>query len=284
MLKLKYLTAATLLAIAGQAGAATVGITDGSPDDFAVEGNGEFILTVWDEVRQISYVRQLEMFLNDFVPSNKVGVGGGTGDATPETGLSLTFAGDATFVSSFSASNPNDIKWHVSAADVRLLPGESQSTPDALVILSTSPTTSPSTTASVSGMSNAGQQWDLFVGQVNTTGCGTGTGTSCTTTDPSSPAFGAVFDTTAFGLLGSTILGLDTDAFFVYTTGKAGSPAITKPTRTVFENSAGQGIFSLSADGTLTYNIPAIPVPAAVWLLGSGLLGLVGVARRKQSA
>jgi hypothetical protein len=28
---------------------------------------------------------------------------------------------------------------------------------------------------------------------------------------------------------------------------------------------------------------PAVPVPAAVWLFGSGLLGLVGVARRKKS-
>ncbi len=39
----------------------------------------------------------------------------------------------------------------------------------------------------------------------------------------------------------------------------------------------------LDADGTLTYNVPvsAVPVPAAVWLFGSGLLGLVGVARRK---
>jgi len=27
--------------------------------------------------------------------------------------------------------------------------------------------------------------------------------------------------------------------------------------------------------------IPAVPVPAAVWLFGSGLLGLVGIARRK---
>lgn len=28
--------------------------------------------------------------------------------------------------------------------------------------------------------------------------------------------------------------------------------------------------------------IPAVPVPAAAWLFGSGLLGLVGVARRKK--
>ncbi len=32
-----------------------------------------------------------------------------------------------------------------------------------------------------------------------------------------------------------------------------------------------------------TGDIPTIPVPAAVWLFGSGLLGLVGVARRKKS-
>jgi hypothetical protein len=36
-------------------------------------------------------------------------------------------------------------------------------------------------------------------------------------------------------------------------------------------------------DGTnLTYGaVSAVPVPAAIWLFGSGLIGLVGVARRK---
>lgn len=29
--------------------------------------------------------------------------------------------------------------------------------------------------------------------------------------------------------------------------------------------------------------VPAVPVPAAVWLFGSGLIGLVGIARRKKS-
>jgi len=31
-------------------------------------------------------------------------------------------------------------------------------------------------------------------------------------------------------------------------------------------------------------NVSAVPVPAAVWLFGSGLLGLIGVARRKKAA
>ena len=39
--------------------------------------------------------------------------------------------------------------------------------------------------------------------------------------------------------------------------------------------------------GTLIAPIPmasAVPVPASVWLFGSGLLGLIGIARRKKAA
>ena len=39
--------------------------------------------------------------------------------------------------------------------------------------------------------------------------------------------------------------------------------------------------YSLHMEGTI--NASAVPVPAAVWLFGSGLLGLVGVARRKKA-
>ena len=31
------------------------------------------------------------------------------------------------------------------------------------------------------------------------------------------------------------------------------------------------------------YDIPSVPIPAAIWLFGSGFLGLVGIARRKKS-
>ena len=45
--------------------------------------------------------------------------------------------------------------------------------------------------------------------------------------------------------------------------------------------------FHPAFNGTLhkdSGGVPAIPVPAAVWLMGSGLLGLVGVARRRKAA
>jgi len=47
--------------------------------------------------------------------------------------------------------------------------------------------------------------------------------------------------------------------------------------------------FDFSQDGTATaistdiINTSVVPVPAAVWLFGSGLIGLVGVARRKRA-
>ena len=41
--------------------------------------------------------------------------------------------------------------------------------------------------------------------------------------------------------------------------------------------SAGSSLKVLFEPGSVT----VVPVPAAVWLLGSGLLGLIGVARRK---
>jgi hypothetical protein len=40
------------------------------------------------------------------------------------------------------------------------------------------------------------------------------------------------------------------------------------------------GGFSPTGTATMTMDIAPVPVPAAVWLLGSGLLGLIGMSRR----
>jgi hypothetical protein len=68
-------------------------------------------------------------------------------------------------------------------------------------------------------------------------------------------------------------------AMWLLDTGLATSGGVGKPTKTLL------GQFKLtvtSVSSTLTLNNPTpIPVPAAVWMLGSALVGLTGVARRR---
>ena len=42
--------------------------------------------------------------------------------------------------------------------------------------------------------------------------------------------------------------------------------------------------FEAAITDKLERELNPVPVPAAVWLFGSGLLGLVGIARRKKIA
>lgn len=62
--------------------------------------------------------------------------------------------------------------------------------------------------------------------------------------------------------------------------GAPASPILADALR--FTAIGGDGYYSVSE--IQAFGASAVPVPAAVWLLGSGLLGLVGVARRSKPA
>jgi len=53
-----------------------------------------------------------------------------------------------------------------------------------------------------------------------------------------------------------------------------------------YANATGAGFWFLSSSGDLTWNIPmaasTVPLPAAFWLLGSGLAGLGAISRRRR--
>lgn len=57
--------------------------------------------------------------------------------------------------------------------------------------------------------------------------------------------------------------------------------------KNLFGNAQGNASWILQSNGTLTYHVAAapaeVPIPAAAWLFGSGLLGLVGIARRRKN-
>lgn len=73
--------------------------------------------------------------------------------------------------------------------------------------------------------------------------------------------------------------GFGSVGFFSLTT-NGGSSAFTGGNNPVTVSAFGN--WTLAQDGTLSYgSAPTVPIPAAVWLMCSGLLGLAGVARRK---
>ena len=87
-----------------------------------------------------------------------------------------------------------------------------------------------------------------------------------------------------FNLFDSNAVDANTpqDVWTAMGVGTAAAPDNTAEVRFIvlgLAGSGGAGFFdSMSAE-----QVPAIPVPAAVWLFGSGLLGLVGVARRRKA-
>ncbi len=56
----------------------------------------------------------------------------------------------------------------------------------------------------------------------------------------------------------------------------------TTPTSILFDNTLGQLDSQIISSADFGFQA-VVPVPAAVWLFGSGLLGLIGIARRKHS-
>lgn len=98
--------------------------------------------------------------------------------------------------------------------------------------------------------------------------------------------------TGAWAPLNASTLGLPTSgyqngvAFFSWN-GTYGSSYVLNYAATVpagDPSGFGNVKYYLHLEGTVQAAPPAVPVPAAAWLLGSGLVGLVGVARRKAKA
>ena len=284
-MKLKLIVAAVAFAAAGQASAA---ITT------SAGGNGEMFLSAYDAAANKSYTRDLGITINDFLNAGTTApVAGSTYTfdpaATPSTapgnvatpGYKLTFGADSLLQSFMGAAGSgalnSGIIWGIGAADSngvhRYL-------------------TTTNASATTLGSLNGGQlrtfrNVDVYLGAANALGTNfTGTNGSNTAT----PADGAAYFPTSFGTnwVGSAnfdstaAIGQNLNFFMLNTVGTGSTTPITV---TEYKNASGNAVWNLASNGTLTYSAPsAVPVPAAVWLLGSGLIGMVGVARRRKVA
>jgi hypothetical protein len=100
-----------------------------------------------------------------------------------------------------------------------------------------------------------------------------------------SPALGGVWNasvasgsySTWAGALPNAITGFGTAATLYGLTGNGGTNPLTSSLLKV----SNLGSFTLTSAGNL---VSAVPLPAAFWLFGSGLMGLAGVGRRKIAA
>jgi hypothetical protein len=261
MNKIKLTVAALALAMAGSANAAIVNGTDPALVASGNGANGELFVNVWDAANQISYTRDLGITFDDMLAQ--------AANAT----FSLSFAADALYTATFGAVNPNTLVWNLGAVqgfnaafDNLANYGIMTTGPDAGVFY-----TEP-------GVSGAIDVARGYINNVNGVAGGTTADNFSSTSTGGGNYYGnaGVWSNNWGGQMpfsNQTAVG-NSLSFYSLNFNETFDANVM----TTFV-----GDWKLAGDGLLTYNAQTsvVPVPAAAWLFGSGLIGMIGVARRR---
>jgi hypothetical protein len=283
-LKLAVSTALlTVAAVSAQAQVAVPSIPGSYPTDTSLSptsanptpGNGAVLVQAFDPLTGHSLTEWLGLNYNDFQPSNAVSAAGGTSDFGIIGGSALwnaTFGGDTNPID-FSVTSANNA---VSGAT------------SILTTLSAAPTTLKNNAIGNAAAKFASAIGVLTAGQQSTSGQAASANPAQTlaTTDNGylvvnniGAQFGNSIGENIFGVAGGSAVG-----FYKYT--QTSTSSFTAGTVQTYANAS----FSLSSAGDLVYTVTGtgggtpVPLPAAVWLLGSGLMGLFGIGRRRAAS
>ena len=261
--KLKAVVAAIALGAAAQANAALI---DGNT------GDGELFLSAWDPVKQVAYTLDTGMTISQFKAVGN----------TAGANISFNFAADANWTTFRTNSTSANTVWNIGALDSTATGGVNY------LATSTNPKTSfaNQTSSGVAGMANTNNYisaLNALPGMQATANGSVYTVAADGLAYADNTYWGATYGSKASGW--TTTTGIDSSMGFFNLSPNTGS--LSKATTTQFgyadaSNTLQAGQWLLSSSGSLTYTTPsAVPVPAALWLLGSAMVGLVGVARRK---
>ena len=259
---MKAIAAALALSAAGTANA---GI-----DGFGT-GNGELFFSIRDNINLTSYVLDMNVTLNAW-----------------DQNANQSWAADST-LNSYLGAGSGDYSWAVMGGD-----NNGSGVTGGLRYLTTTATvaTNPTMEATIeAGEKNVGLvNWTIMdtsylVGANakldGAPGSVPGTlGDSATFAIGESGYFENAMDTWFNNSpMNAASAGVGGEQSFFYVTNTGSTTAFltkNKPVDAIQQ----AGTFSLSTNGDLNY--VATPIPAAVWLLGSAMVGLVGVARRRE--
>lgn len=250
-MKMKALAAVVALAAAGSANAAI--------DTFGT-GNGELFFSIRDNTNLTSYVLDMNVSMDAW------------------TDVSQSWAADATLTSYLSTGSGN-YSWAVMGGDL-----VGAATAGGLRYLSTAAAGMAATWATEknNGLTGYAIMDTSYLTGANAAIAVGATGNSATFANGDagyfSPSMDSWFNNTPMNAA-SAGLGGTQSFYFATNTGSTTAFATKNNPISVTEQI---GTWTLAANGDLNYSVSAVPVPAAVWLLGSALVGLVGVSRRRE--
>jgi len=264
-MKAKIIVAAVAMAMAGSASAA---IQNGYPA--GTTDPGELFLNVWDSTAQLSYTRDLGITISSGMID---------GSSMP----AINVAADST-LSSFIASAKGPLQWNLGGLNNYAYGTDPTLAPNYGIVSTISDPISTASGMAPADVGTAMQNGQFFTNNVNglTGGSLSDYAANLDATDIA-PGQNAYFDSGVWGNnWGGGVSWNDTAAMgssmHILWDGLGVNAAGTALVNQYHD----LGTLTLQNNGDLmTSAVSSVPVPAAAWLFGSGLVGLVGVARRK---